>query len=95
MPSDVDDPLPKNQDEEYHADETSSKKSAALNEKSREARCRFCLNVKTQVRGLSKHVQKFHKDFYRFRRNPIEYAASESQIIPADPKYRETTSKPI
>ena len=85
MSSDVDNTLPKNQDEEYHADETSSKKSAALDEKKGEARCRFCLNVKTQVRGLSKHVQKFHKDFYKLRRNPIEYAASEGQIIPADP----------
>ena len=87
-------PLLENLDKEYHPNEASSKKSAAYAEKKGEARCRLCLSVKMQVRGLSKHVQNKHKDFYKLRCNPLEYAATENQIIPADPEYRKATSKP-
>jgi hypothetical protein len=65
----------------------------AHDEKKGEARCRFCLDVKMQVRALSKHVKKVHQDFYVCRRNPIEYAAAEGQIVPVDPKFKMMTSK--
>ena len=56
-----------------------------------EGRCRFCLEVKMQIKALAKHVKVKHPNFYVKGSNTKDYVAREGQKKEDDPEWKKTT----
>ena len=52
-------------------------------------KCRFCLKTECRLDGISKHVKKFHNNFYDAKAGRNTFTAKEGYTIPVDPKFCE------